>query len=189
MREVYPFHGSCQAQYIDKLTTAMKAADFFQHLGDGSGIDAEDARRLYKALVSIATEEVQNRGEFHIPGIGRLARTGGSKSTTRRGTTLRTFLCHSSEDKAVVRNLYRRLSRVTGIFPWLDERDLLAGQDWEHEISKAVRACDVVIVCLSQQSIAKTGFVQREISQALDVSDEKPKGTIFIIPLRLEPCV
>lgn len=98
---------------------------------------------------------------------------------------LRIFLCHSSGDKPIVRDLYRRL-KSDGFVPWLDEEDLLAGQDWEIEIPATVRACDVVLVCLSKSSITKSGFVQKEIKLALDVADEKPEGTIFMIPVRIE---
>lgn len=103
-------------------------------------------------------------------------------------TAQRVLLCHSSEDKPAVRRLYQRL-RADGVNPWLDEEDLLPGQDWEREITNAVRASSVVIICLSGGSVAKTGYVQREIRQALKVADEHPEGQIFIIPARLEPCV
>ncbi len=43
-------------------------------------------------------------------------------------------------------------------------------------------------MCLSKKSVTKSGFVQAEIKYALDVADEQPEGTIFIIPLRLEEC-
>lgn len=100
---------------------------------------------------------------------------------------VRVFLCHASEDKLVVRDLYRRL-RVAGFAPWLDEEDLLPGQDWRTEIPKAVRQSDVVLVCLSQKAITKSGYVQREIKFALDVADEQPENTIYLIPVRLEEC-
>ena len=100
---------------------------------------------------------------------------------------LRIFLCHSSGDKLIVRKLYRRL-KACNLDPWLDEENLLPGQNWEHEIRKSVRDSDVVIVCLSSVSISKTGFVQKEIKFALDVADEQPEGTIFLIPLKLEEC-
>ena len=89
--------------------------------------------------------------------------------------------------QAAVRDLYGRLSK-DGFDPWLDTEKLLPGQDWDFEITKAVRASDVVVVCLSQRSITKEGYVNREIKQALDVADEKPEGMIFLIPLRLEEC-
>lgn len=101
--------------------------------------------------------------------------------------SLQVFLCHSSGDKPKVRELYHRLSK-DGINPWLDEEDLLPGHDWQIEIPKAVRNSDVVIVCLSKASITKTGYVQKEIRQALDVADEQIEGTIFIIPLKIEEC-
>lgn len=104
-----------------------------------------------------------------------------------RVTGVRAFLCHSSTDKGVVRQLYSRL-KDDGCSPWLDEEDLIAGQDWEYEIRKAVRGSHVVIACLSQKSVTKTGFVQKEIRYALSVADEQPEGTIYIIPLRLEAC-
>jgi formylglycine-generating enzyme required for sulfatase activity len=101
--------------------------------------------------------------------------------------TLRVFLCHSSGDKPPVRELYQRLC-AEGIDAWLDEEKLLPGQDWQREIPKAVRASDVVIVCLSRGSITKAGYVQREIKFALDVADEQPEDAIFLIPARLEEC-
>jgi hypothetical protein len=55
---------------------------------------------------------------------------------------LRVFLCHSSNDKPIVRELYRRLSAEGWIDPWLDEEKLLPGQDWDMEIEKAVETAD-----------------------------------------------
>ena len=100
---------------------------------------------------------------------------------------IRAFLCHSSGDKVAVRDLYLRL-KADGFLPWLDEENLIAGQDWEYEIRKAVRQSDTVVVCLSRNSINKTGFIQKELKYALDVADEQAEGSIFMIPLRLEEC-
>ncbi|MEK7404874.1 MAG: SUMF1/EgtB/PvdO family nonheme iron enzyme [Acidobacteriota bacterium] len=100
---------------------------------------------------------------------------------------LKVLLCHASGDKAAVRQLYQRL-RADGFDPWLDEEKLLPGQEWQLEIPKAVRQADIVVVCLSNSSITKEGYVQKEIKFALDAADEKPEGTIFLIPARLEDC-
>lgn len=101
---------------------------------------------------------------------------------------LRIFLCHASADKEVVRELYHRLL-ADGFEPWLDEEDLLPGQKWQLEIPKAVRSADLVIVCLSRQSITKAGYVQKEIRFALEVAEQQPEESIFLIPLRLEDCI
>ncbi len=101
---------------------------------------------------------------------------------------LRVFLCHSSNDKPAVRELYQKLRAEPWIQPWLDEEELFPGMDWNMEIEKAIEATDVILVCLSNNSITKEGYVQREIRIALDYADYKPEGTLFIIPVRLEEC-
>ena len=100
---------------------------------------------------------------------------------------LRVFLCHASQDKPAVRRLHRYLKQH-GIEPWLDEIDLLPGENWEVEIPRAIDVSDVILVCLSKNSINKEGYVQKEISFALDKALEKPEGTIFIIPAKFEDC-
>jgi hypothetical protein len=98
---------------------------------------------------------------------------------------LRVFLCHASGDKPIVRDLYDRLT-VAGFDPWLDEKNLLPGQEWQREIAKAVKSSDVVIVCLSRGAVTKEGYIQKELKLALDVADEQPEATFYIIPLRLD---
>jgi formylglycine-generating enzyme required for sulfatase activity len=101
---------------------------------------------------------------------------------------LRVFLCHSSNDKPAVRELYQKLRAEPWIEPWLDEEELYPGQDWNMEIEKAVETADAIIVCLSKGSITKEGYVQRELRTVLDFADYKPEGTLYIIPVRLEEC-
>ena len=108
-------------------------------------------------------------------------------TSTELPRRLKVFLCHASGDKPAVRDLYHRLC-ADGTDPWLAEEDLLPGQDWQLEIPKAVRSSDAVIICLSSRAITNAGYVQKEIKYALDVADEQPEGTIFLIPLRLEEC-
>jgi len=106
---------------------------------------------------------------------------------TTESRRLKVFLAHASSDKPAVRNLHKRL-RLDECDPWLDEENLLPGQDWEYEIQNAVRTSDIFIACLSRSSITKTGYVQKEIKIALDVADSLPENTLYIIPLKLEEC-
>jgi len=99
---------------------------------------------------------------------------------------IKVFLCYARVDSAAVHTLYNRLRRY-GIDTWLDREKLLPGQDWEYEISKAVREADLVIICLSKR-FNREGFQQKEVRLALDIAKEKPDGGIFIIPARLEKC-
>ena len=108
-------------------------------------------------------------------------------SPTNAKAKMQVFLCHSSNDKKAVRSLYKQLC-AKGLDAWLDEENILPGHDWELEILRVVRGSDAVIVCLSLNSISKSGYVHKEIKQALDAADAQPDGTIFLIPLKLEPC-
>jgi signal transduction histidine kinase len=101
-------------------------------------------------------------------------------------TNLHVFLCHSSQDKPAVRELYHKLSAEGWIDVWFDEKNLLPGQDWEYEIEKALDESDAVIVCLSRNSVTKEGFVQKELKFVIDIALEKPEGTIYILPVRLD---
>jgi hypothetical protein len=101
---------------------------------------------------------------------------------------LQVFLCHSSIDKPIVRELYYRLLAEGWIDPWLDEMKLIPGQDWDLEIEKAVESADVVIACLSNNSISKDGYIQKELKKVLDIAERKPEGEIYVIPLRLDDC-
>lgn len=107
--------------------------------------------------------------------------------TTESKRKIKVFLCHASDDKTRVEPFYDLLVK-DGVDPWLDSKKLLAGQKWRIEIQKAMKNSDAVIVFLSSKSTTKEGFVQNEIKIALDLADEKPEGTIFVIPAKLEPC-
>jgi formylglycine-generating enzyme required for sulfatase activity len=100
----------------------------------------------------------------------------------------RIFLCHASEDKAQVREVYHRLQTIDGFEPWLDEEDLLPGQEWAREIPRALQASDFILIFLSRTSVAKRGYVQREMKLALDTWQELPEGTIHTIPVRIDDC-
>lgn len=97
------------------------------------------------------------------------------------------FLCHASDDKARVRRLYHRL-REAGLSPWLDDEDILPGQDWDREIRNAIRKSDYFLACLSKNSVDKRGYFQKEIRMALDILDEMPEGQVYLIPARLDDC-
>jgi hypothetical protein len=97
------------------------------------------------------------------------------------------FISYAKEDLFSAERLYEDL-RNAGVNPWIDARKLVAGQDWKHAISRAIRNSDFFIALFSKHSVTKKGFVQREIREAIDVLKQIPVGDIFFIPARLEPC-
>ncbi len=101
---------------------------------------------------------------------------------------LKIFLCHAPEDKPTVHELYRQLSAEDWLDVWLDVEKILPGQDWDLETQKAVEQSNIVIACISNQSVNKEGYIQKELRNILSIAEEKPEGTIFVIPLKLEDC-
>ena len=98
------------------------------------------------------------------------------------------FLCYAKENTEIVREFSGKLKSEGWIDPWFDEEDLLPGQLWENFVTEAVLDSHAVIVFLSNVAIKKDGFFQKELKLALDAAAEKPYGTIFIIPIRIDDC-
>ena len=63
--------------------------------------------------------------------------SGTKPARTADVSKLKVFICHASSDKPAARELYQRL-KAEGFAPWLDEEDLLPGQNWKRVIPRAV---------------------------------------------------
>jgi hypothetical protein len=100
---------------------------------------------------------------------------------------LKVFVSYAREDQAQAAHYYELLQRE-GMAPWMDVRNLLPGQNWEAEISKAFGEANVVLLLLSPRSVSKRGFVQREANDAIERLRYKQPTDIYVIPLLLEPC-
>jgi len=100
---------------------------------------------------------------------------------------LRVFLCHVSEDKPVVREIYQKLVRYN-IEPWFDEKNLLPGENWELLIPEVIRTCDIILLCLSRTFLVKEGYGNYEVRVVLEAARRKPPETIYHIPYRLDDC-
>lgn len=99
----------------------------------------------------------------------------------------RIFLAHSSIDKIIVKELYSKL-KEDGYGPWLDEKDIVGGQNWETEISRAIKSATVFLACFSCESIKKTSYANNELRQAMVSYANRPLDSIYLIPIRLDEC-
>jgi hypothetical protein len=70
----------------------------------------------------------------------------------------------------------------------MDHFNLLPGEDWEMKIQSEIEASDYIVICLSNHSVTKRGYVQKEIRKALSVLEKLPAGDIYIIPIKLDKC-
>jgi len=97
------------------------------------------------------------------------------------------FLTYAHRDKKAVLKLHDWLIR-NRIKVWLDEQELLPGQNWQYEIRQAILRSDIVMVCLSRQFNKQGGFRHEELKIVLEKAGSIPEGEIFLIPVRLEEC-
>ena len=99
--------------------------------------------------------------------------------------TLKAFLCYTLSDRESVQLIYEGI-KSKGIDAWFDVENLVAGQRWDIEISKAIYESEIILVFLSNKSVTKEGYVQKEIKKALDITNKGLKKDIILI--LLEDC-
>lgn len=97
------------------------------------------------------------------------------------------FLVYAHLDKETVHKLFARLTK-DGVNVWLDAEQLQPGQDWQHEIRKALLTSDFVLICLSKNFNQQQGYRHEEMRLALEKASLLTNNEIFIIPVRLEEC-
>jgi hypothetical protein len=101
---------------------------------------------------------------------------------------LRVLLCHAPNDKPTVRKIYKKLISE-GFNPWLDEENILPGQDWRRAIESAVQEAEAILIFLSTQSLTKDGELHQDIRRILKIIEKRSRDSLFLIPIRLENCV
>jgi hypothetical protein len=101
----------------------------------------------------------------------RLNQSSGSSDRVRPLV----FISYAREDNAPAERLYDAL-KLRGAVPWIDSRDLVAGENWKRAITLEIRRADYFIALLSSRSVNKRGYVQKELREALAILDEVPEG-------------
>lgn len=94
------------------------------------------------------------------------------------------FLSHSSKDKDFVRRLANDLTEM-GHTPWLDERDIRAGESIVGKVGEGVAKADYVVIVLSNNSV-QSGWFAREWEAKL--WQEINQGKTMVIPVLFEDC-
>lgn len=95
------------------------------------------------------------------------------------------FISYSSPDRERVRPIADDLER-RGFTVWMDTKRLLPGQRWNHEIQEALDCAACVVVMLSNNSVDRRGYAQREINTTLDRLSEKLANDIYLVPVLLD---
>ncbi len=97
------------------------------------------------------------------------------------------FISYTRKDIDTARRLYNDLKKE-GVSPWMDKEEIIVGQEWEFEVKRAIKECSYFLALLSNNSVSKKGFVQKELKIALKLYDERPTSEIFILPAIIDDC-
>ena len=102
------------------------------------------------------------------------------------------FLAHSSKDKPLIRQIYRKLKEV-GISPWLDEEEIAPGTKFQDEIQQAIGRIKTAAIFFGQgglgrwQALELKSFISQCVRRDIPVIpvllpgvEEIPEELIFL---------
>ena len=98
------------------------------------------------------------------------------------------FISYSHQDKSFARRLHDQL-QARGIRCWLDEKQMLPGDDIYEQVDRGIRMWDKVLLCCSQHSLS-SWWVDNEVSTAFSKEQQlfkdRKKKVLSLIPLNLD---
>ena len=98
------------------------------------------------------------------------------------------FVAYVDEDCRSAMRLADALTNA-GMKTWIDKRRLLPGQDWRGAIDRAISRADFFVACFSGVAVRKRGQFPYELRLALRCAERMPLDDVYIMPVRLEPCI
>jgi hypothetical protein len=133
-------------------------------------------------MVVVDMEELEFAREL----TQRLRDTGGYVRKTPQGLRrAQVFISYERSDREIAKRLFDALPKDR-FEAWLDSDLLEAGQDWNQEIEERIKLSDYFFV-LNSEALARkdVGYVNKEISLALDMQKYRQQGKRFIIPITI----
>ncbi len=139
--------------------------------------------RIINDLCRDISEEIRRISQYASKGIWQEAHP---EKTLEIAQKTKVFICHADGDSEIAEKLFDDL-KEHDIEPWMESKDIRAGQNKRVVIRQAIKSASYFIALLSSNSITKGDF-NRQQKIALEMLDELPQTDIFIIPVRVDNC-
>jgi uncharacterized protein YjbI with pentapeptide repeats len=98
------------------------------------------------------------------------------------------FVSYSHDDQRFARRLYAALHK-RGIRCWLDEKQMLPGDDIHDQVDRGIKLWDRVLLCCSERAL-KSWWVDNEITKAFEKEQrlmrDRGRKVLVLIPLNLD---
>lgn len=146
-----------------------------------STVEIKDTKTLQQKL----TEVFRSKNIIPYDNINKELK----KTLTRKLPKSTIFISHSSVDKPFARKLMNELSADSDLKFWIDEQEILVGDDIQKTVTKNLKQSDYLILIISENSI-KSSWVNFEVTQFMGFANDKniipiiiSKGQKFPEPL------
>ena len=170
----------------NKVAALRQQPTFFMS-GDEAVLhyETQPTRESIELNIEIWTERRDRLAEAHS--LPRQTATQPSPAKVTGPDGAKVFINCADTDSPIGRNLFRDLSR-SGHHPWMPAESLIPGQNRRHAIDNAIRTCNLFITLSSQRSLRERGYFRVELRKALDLLEEMPRDSVFIVPARVDDC-
>jgi hypothetical protein len=173
----------------DRLFTKSKQEFFSEGLSDPSltafvsGFSPNTM--FFQGEPSTFVEELAKRWSDVRPAPDRQKPPETRTHPTLRAGGPTAFLSYASENRDAVRRLADLLMTAGFSDIWLDQKKLIAGDEWSQRIDEAINKCDFFIPILSREANARReGVYWEEWDKALERSRRIPDE--FIVPVGID---
>lgn len=108
-------------------------------------IETKDTKRLANKL----SEVFLSKNIIPIDKVNNILK----ETISRKLPQAKVFISHSSKDKPFVHKLKEELSKDNSLKFWIDENEILAGDDIQKTISESLKEMDYLLLVISENSI------------------------------------